>query len=162
VIPYGLAALAVVVLGAAACAPDPSDAADANPGCFNRNGPFAPPSFDCSSAEVTCTPIPGYSFPVSDHGGQRFDGNTYRIAARDSFFQPTCALESTPGTVTLRVSNTGGLKHNVKIDEQGIDVDVEVGQTVDVDVEVGADPVVFVCKYHRTSGMVGAVLPGNS
>ena len=64
--------------------------------------------------------------------------------------------------VTLRVTNTGTMKHNVTIPEQGIDVDVLPGETVDVAVEVetGARPTVFVCKYHRTAGMVGALVTG--
>lgn len=64
--------------------------------------------------------------------------------------------------MTLRVSNTGALKHNVTITDQGIDVDVARGETVNVDVQVGSAPLVFICKYHRTAGMVGAVLPSGT
>lgn len=54
------------------------------------------------------------------------------------------------------------MKHSVTITDQGIDVDVLPGETVDVDVDVtaGAAPLLFVCKYHRTAGMVGALVTG--
>ncbi len=43
--------------------------------------------------------------------------------------------------------------------DQGIDVDVAPGETIVVDVAVGTETLVFVCKFHRTAGMVGAVVP---
>ena len=36
---------------------------------------------------------------------------------------------------------------------------IAVGQTVTVPVTVGSAPVPFFCKYHRTSGMVGSLIP---
>jgi plastocyanin len=110
-----------------------------------------------------CPPITGYVFPVAEHGSADFAGAAViEIDAGDSFFAPTCALNVPAGAVTLRVTNTGTMKHNVTITEQGIDVDVLPGETIDVDVDVtaGAAPLVFVCKYHRTAGMVGALVAG--
>ncbi len=112
---------------------------------------------------ANCPPIAGYPFPVAEHGSADFAGAAViEIDAGDSFFAPTCALNVPAGVVTLRVTNTGTMKHNVTIPEQGIDVDVLPGETVDVAVEVeaGARPTVFVCKYHRTAGMVGALVTG--
>lgn len=42
--------------------------------------------------------------------------------------------------------------------DRGIDVDVAPGETIVVDVAVGSETLVFVCKFHRTAGMVGAVV----
>jgi hypothetical protein len=42
---------------------------------------------------------------------------------------------------------------------QGVDKDVAPGQTITVQVNVGGKALPFFCKYHRTSGMVGSLLP---
>ncbi len=63
------------------------------------------------------------------------------------------------GTVSLAVHNGTQTLHNVTIQSLGIDADVPAGLTVTVMVQVGSAPLPFFCKYHRTSGMVGALLP---
>jgi plastocyanin len=68
----------------------------------------------------------------------------------------------TTSTVTLQVRNTGQALHNVSVAAQNIDMDVSPGQTVTVPIKVGAAPISFFCKYHRTSGMVGALVPAGS
>lgn len=83
------------------------------------------------------------------------------LDAGDQFFDPTCVTDVSEGTVTLAVTNTGESLHNIKIEEQGIDVDVEPGETVSVDVDVGSEPVAFTCKYHSTLGMHGAIAPSD-
>jgi plastocyanin len=57
------------------------------------------------------------------------------------------------------VHNTGQALHNVSVPDQNIDTDVQAGQTITVGVKVGSAPFTFFCKYHRTSGMVGAIIP---
>jgi plastocyanin len=109
----------------------------------------------------TCPPIEGYAFPVADHGSAEVSGaTTIEVDGGDSFFAPTCALDVPAGTITLRVTNSGRQLHNVSISDQAIDVDVPPGETIDVEVEVeaGAAPIAYVCKYHRTAGMVGALV----
>lgn len=93
------------------------------------------------------------------HGALTVDAGTVEIRAGDQFFDPTCLTEVSQGTVTLTIENTGQALHNIKIDEQGIDEDIDSGETVAVDVEVGDEPVAFTCKYHSTLGMHGAVVP---
>jgi plastocyanin len=81
------------------------------------------------------------------------------IEARDFFFAPTCVTNFSARTLTLTVHNTGTALHNLTIQSLGIDKDVPAGQTITVTVNMGSSPVPFFCKYHRTSGMVGALLP---
>jgi len=127
------------------------------------DGPYAGPS--AIGDQRPCPPIAGYSFPVADHGSADVAGaRTIDITGGDSFFAPTCALNVPAGAVTLRVTNTGTMKHNVTVVDQGIDVDILPGETVEIDVDVpeGGAPLVYLCKYHRTSGMVGALAVGTS
>ena len=145
-----VARIAVAAAALTACADDGP--------AGGRAGPFAG-----LREEATCPPIEGYPFPVANHCSADFAGAAVNeIDAGDSFFGPTCALNVPAGTITLRVTNMGTLKHNVSIPDQGIDVDVLPGETIDVavDIEPGARPIVFVCKYHRTAGMVGALVTG--
>jgi len=50
----------------------------------------------------------------------------------------------------------------VSIASLHIDQDVAAGQTITVQVRMGRAPLVFFCKYHRSSGMLGALLPAGS
>jgi plastocyanin len=99
---------------------------------------------------------------VQDEGTEPASGPTVSVEAGDSFFGPTCTSGVAAGTVTLTVHNSGQALHNVSIADQGIDEDVEAGETITVQVTVGSSPVQFECKYHRTSGMVGALLPAGT
>jgi len=89
----------------------------------------------------------------------RATGHQLSIEAGDSFFSPTCVRGILSGTVTLMVHNAGQALHNVSISALHIDKDVPSGQTITVQVQMGRTPLVFFCKYHRTSGMLGALLP---
>lgn len=107
----------------------------------------------------TCVSSGGFAGNVSDHGTAAASGSTLDIDAGDFFFAPTCETGVPSGAVTLVVKNVGGALHNVSIPNTGIDEDVAAGETISVNVEVGAAPIQYFCKYHRTSGMVGALLP---
>lgn len=96
---------------------------------------------------------------TDQHGALQVDADTVDVKAGDQFFDPTCLTGVSQGTVTLTIENTGQALHNIQIQDQGIDKDIEPGETVTVDVEMGDKPVAFTCKYHTTLGMHGAVLP---
>jgi len=144
----GIGALAVF---GTACAPDPSDA----PGAVASSIAAAA----AAASSGTCTPVEGYTAPITDKGLAVADGAEMAVNASDFYFQPTCVQAASGDTLTLRVTNTGALLHNVTIADQGVDIDVAVGETVEVPVTIGDRPLVYICKFHRTSGMVGAVLP---
>jgi len=60
------------------------------------------------------------------------------------------------------VHNGGSALHNISVTEQNLDIDLEPGKTVTVPIQVATTPVVFFCKYHRSSGMVGSLLPASA
>lgn len=145
----GLGLLAVL---ATACGPDPNDALGAVASSVAQAA--------ASASSGNCTPVSGYTAPITDKGLVTADGPGMNVSAGDFFFQPTCIAAPDGGTFTLKVTNTGAILHNVTIADQNIDVDVAVGETVEIPISLtGPDPLVYVCKFHRTAGMVGAVLP---
>jgi hypothetical protein len=76
--------------------------------------------------------------------------------------QPNLCNGIDSGTITLRVHNGGVVLHNVSIPQLHIDQDMSPGQTITVVVQMGNTPLVFFCKYHRGSGMLGALIPAGS
>lgn len=114
---------------------------------------------DAQAAAAECpegAPLPD---DTDRHGALTVGASTVEMEAGDQFFDPTCLTDVSQGTVTLTIENTGQALHNIKIEEQGIDEDIDSGETVTVDVEVGDEPVAFTCKYHSTLGMHGAIVP---
>ena len=97
--------------------------------------------------------------PVLDAGSTTASGNVITIDARDFEFSPTCIVSVPQGAVTLVVHNTGSQLHNITVVAQHIDRDVAPGATVRIPVVIANVPVVFACKYHRTIGMVGVLVP---
>lgn len=112
-----------------------------------------------STSEASCPASAGLPAGVNDHGAVVASGSQLSIEAGDSFFRPTCLTRVASGTVTLTVHNSGQALHNLSIPSLNIDMDVPSGQTITVQVQMGSDPLVFFCKYHRSSGMLGALLP---
>jgi plastocyanin len=107
-----------------------------------------------------CPAGSGLHGSVNDHGAAAVAGSRLQVQAGDSFFAPTCQTGVRPGTVTLLVRNSGRILHNVSVPAQKLDKDVAPGQTITVKVKVAGKALPFFCKYHRTTGMVGALLPG--
>ena len=106
---------------------------------------------DCIAALPAGTTLPGEGARISP-------GAT--IEADDFFFDPTCVLDGQPGdAIAVTVRNEGRLLHNIEIEELGIDRDVRPGETVTVEVTMSERPLLYVCKYHLESGMVGVLLP---
>lgn len=106
----------------------------------------------------SCPAAAGLGDNVKDHGAARASGTGITLEAGDSFFAPTCATAVPAGKVMVTVKNTGSALHNFSIPDQGIDIDVAAGKAIEVDVDVSSPSLTFFCKYHRTSGMVGALL----
>jgi plastocyanin len=106
-----------------------------------------------------CPAASGLSGNVADHGAAAASGPKLQVQAGDSFFAPTCQTGVRAGTVTLVVHNSGQILHNLSMPGQGVDEDVPPGQTITVQVKIGGKALPYFCKYHRTSGMVGSLLP---
>ena len=108
----------------------------------------------------SCPAGAGLGTKVNDQGVKVATGTKVETEANDSFFTPTCITKVPAGTAMVTVSNFGTSLHNISIPAQGINQDIQPGQTVKVDVTVGTSPVQFFCKYHKSSGRVGALIPG--
>jgi plastocyanin len=119
----------------------------------------ASPAAVASGGTGHCPGSAGLTGALSDYGAGAADGSSITVGVEDSYFNPTCVTGVPPGTVTLNLTNTGALVHNISVPEQGLDTDLPAGQTVSVHVTVGSTPLHYFCKYHRTSGMQAALLP---
>ncbi len=126
-----------------------------------NSSPTAPVS-TTGPASGGCPASSGLPANVNVHGTVVASGSQLSIDASDFFFSPTCVTGVPGGTVTLTVHNTGQVLHNVSIPSLHIDMDMTSGQTIMVQVRMGSAPLVFFCKYHRSSGMLGALLPAGS
>ena len=109
-----------------------------------------------------CPASAGLPANASDHGAAAASGNQLTIEANDFFFKATCVTGVPGGTVTLTVHNAGQALHNVSIPSLNIDMDVSSGQTITVQVKMGNAPLIFFCKYHKSVGMYGALLPSGT
>lgn len=107
-----------------------------------------------------CPASAGLTSSVALHGARTATGSAETLAAGNFFFEPTCLTAIPVGVVQLTISNTGAALHNFSLPGQGIDQDVEPGKHITVSVRVATLALQYVCKYHRTSGTMGALLPG--
>ena len=96
---------------------------------------------------------------ANDHGTKSVEssGKT-EVELDDFYFEPT-VLEGMPGEkVTLELENEGNEEHSFTVDSQGIDKDVEPGDEGEVTVTIPKSGAIsFYCKYHKSSGMAGAL-----
>jgi plastocyanin len=122
-----------------------------SPSPTGASEPASPPGHGHCAADLAAN--------AADHGERAAAGPADRIVAGDFFFDPTCLADVPAGTFSLLVTNSGAALHNFSLPAQGIDQDIGPGQKVTVTITVGATALQYFCKYHRTSGMVGALLP---
>jgi plastocyanin len=114
------------------------------------------------SEEATTTTIGGQA--VESHGTKDVSGETGKVEIEmyDYYFEPT-VLKGTPGQkVTLELKNEGNNAHTFTVSEQSFDQEVQPGDEAEADVtfpQSGA--LTFVCKFHQSSGMVGALEPSS-
>jgi plastocyanin len=155
-----VALLALVVLvGVAACGTVSSTAGQASP---VPTQPVSTPTSTSGAASGTCPASSGLPADTNLHGAVAESGSQLSLEASDFFFSPTCVTGLHSGTITLTVHNMGVVLHNVSIPQLHIDQDMSPGQTITVVVKMGSTPLVFFCKYHRGSGMLGALIPAGS
>jgi plastocyanin len=96
---------------------------------------------------------------ANDHGTKAVeDSGKTEVEMDDFYFKPT-VLEGKPGqTVTLELKNEGQTEHSFTIDSQNVDQELGAGEEAEVDVTIPKSGVVsFYCKFHKTSGMAGAL-----
>lgn len=88
------------------------------------------------------------------------------VTAGDFFFSPTCVAglaagpqQAAKGPAMLSIKNDSRTTHNVTIPVLKIDRDIPPGQTVSVPLRVAGPNLAYFCKFHRSSGMVGLLVP---
>jgi plastocyanin len=98
---------------------------------------------------------------ANDHGEKDVSGETGKVEIEldDDYFEPT-VLKGTPGEkVMLELKNEGNAEHNISIADQNVDQDVEPGGEAEVEVTFPqSGELSFVCKYHESAGMAGALV----
>lgn len=96
---------------------------------------------------------------ANDHGTKAVeDSGKTEVELDDFYFEPT-VLEGRAGEkVTLELKNEGQDEHSFTIDAQNVDKDLEPGDEGEVTVTIPQSGVIsFYCKYHKSSGMAGAL-----
>jgi plastocyanin len=97
---------------------------------------------------------------ASLHGTRDVSGETGKVEIElfDDYFEPT-VLKGEPGqTVTLELKNEGENPHTLTISDKGIDQEVQPGDEAEADVTFPqSGELVFVCRFHESKGMVGAL-----
>lgn len=146
-----------IVMVAGACSGSGGGKSTSSPAAGNATA--ASPAVTAQTASASCPANSGLTGNVKDRGAAKATGSTLAVEAGDFFFAPTCETGVPSGTVSMVVKNTGQALHNVSIAAQNIDMDVAPGETITVQVKIGKDAVPYLCKYHRTSGMVGSLIP---
>jgi plastocyanin len=113
---------------------------------------------DESGEEGGSTTIAGMTAEL--HGTKDVSGETGKVEVEldDDYFEPTI-LEGEPGQkVTLELMNEGNNSHTLTISDQGVDQEVQPGDEAEVDVTFPeSGQLAFVCRFHESNGMVGAL-----
>ena len=96
---------------------------------------------------------------ANNHGTKTVEaGGKTEVELDDFYFEPT-VLQGKPGEkVMLELKNEGKVEHSFTVDSQGIDKELEPGDEGEVTVSIPkSGAVAFYCKYHKSSGMAGAL-----
>ena len=113
---------------------------------------------DGNESEGGTTTIGGVA--AESHGTKDVSGETGKVEVEmyDNYFEPT-VLQGTPGqTVELELKNTGNAAHTFTISEQSVDKEIQPGDETETEVTFPqSGELTFVCKFHQSSGMVGAL-----
>jgi plastocyanin len=98
---------------------------------------------------------------ANDHGTQAVSGDETDVEVDSFYFSPTILTGAAGTKVTLKLENESSTLHNFTLTDQNIDMDVPANGDVTVSVTLPASgTAAFFCKYHQSSGMVGALEVG--
>jgi plastocyanin len=116
-------------------------------------------SSDESSDETTSTTIMGSQ--VESHGTKDVSSESGKVEIEldDNYFEPTI-LKGKPGQmVELELKNEGNTTHTFTIAEQSINKEIQPGDETEVEVTFPQSGALkFVCTFHQSQGMVGALM----
>ena len=110
------------------------------------------------SEEGTKTTIAGTA--AESHGTKDVSGETGKVEIElyDNYFEPT-VLKGKPGQkVELELKNEGKAAHTFTLSEQSVDKEIQPGDETETEVTFPqTGELKFVCKFHQSSGMIGAL-----
>ena len=102
---------------------------------------------------------------TESHGTKDVSDETGKVEIEmyDDYFEPT-VLKGTPGQkVELELKNEGENPHTLTISDQSVDKEIQPGDEGEVDVTFPqSGQLEFVCRFHESKGMVGALQAGSS
>lgn len=98
---------------------------------------------------------------ANNHGTKTASDDT-KVELNDYYFEPTI-LKGKPGQkIKLELENEGSVEHSFTIDSQSVDREIQPGDEAEVTVTVPkSGSVSFYCKFHKSSGMAGALVSGS-
>jgi len=115
------------------------------------------------SEEGTKTTIAGTA--AESHGTKDVSGETGKVEIElyDNYFEPT-VLKGKPGQkVELELKNEGKAAHTFTLSEQSVDKEIQPGDETETKVTFPqTGELKFVCKFHQSSGMIGALEASSS
>lgn len=112
---------------------------------------------------VTLTLALGAAACGGGGGGSGGGSSSKEVELDDYYFQPKTIGGDAGQKITLELKNEGSTEHNFTLSDQGVDQDVEEGETAKVTVTVPqSGSLRFYCKYHRSMGMTGTLKVGSS
>jgi plastocyanin len=99
---------------------------------------------------------------ANNHGTKTASDDT-KVELDDYYFEPTI-LKGKPGQkIKLDLENEGSVEHSFTVDSQGVDQEIQPGDEAEVTVTVPkSGSVSFYCKFHKSSGMAGALVASGS
>jgi len=95
---------------------------------------------------------------VNDKGTAAVKGGKVELEADNFYFKKTFLKGKAGSTVSVKVKNEGTVAHTFTIDAQGIDKELQPGDSATVKVKIpkNGKPANFYCRFHVDSGMQGA------
>ena len=110
------------------------------------------------SEGTTSTTIMGTQ--TESHGTKDVSSESGKVEIElyDNYFEPTI-LKGKPGQmVELELKNEGSATHSFTLADQSVDKVIQPGDETETDVKFPASgELKFVCKFHGSEGMIGAL-----
>lgn len=94
---------------------------------------------------------------ANDHGTKSVSGTT-AVELHDYYFKPTVIEGKAGARIKLELKNEGKVAHTFTLVSQRIDRNLDPGASATVSVTIPKSGAVsFYCRYHKSSGMAGAL-----
>jgi plastocyanin len=96
---------------------------------------------------------------ANDHGTEDVSGeSSIEFELDDFYFEPTLLQGEAGQTLTLEAFNEGDEAHTFTSDELGVDEELQPGGETSIEVTFpDSGQVVFICRFHDSQGMRGAL-----